>query len=257
MTDPSGIVSAPQAYSSACPGPPIVRTGESSTVAASAGVVGALTVREANTRSVTAARMVVRRGPRELLRSWVDPGWLVVVIGSTSKNYPTTRRASVPGNFVPGQQGRSVRSRSIPAARSRGPAGTGPLRCADDPVGPAHRLPAAGRVPRARGRRDRLRAAGRGEPAPRRRARGVVDPVRHHARRARRGLHGRHVRRAHGPRGRLRRHPGAGGAQPDARGRERAARLPPARRDHGAGGARPRSTRSRTRSSTSCPSTGR
>ena len=43
-----------------------------------------------------------------------------------------------------------------------------------------------------------------------------------------------------GPRGRLPGDPRARGAQPDPRDRERPARFPPARRDHGAGGARPR-----------------
>ncbi len=63
----------------------------------------------------------------------------------------------------------------------------------------------------------RLRAPRRGEPPHDRRPRRLVDPVRHDPRRARRGVHGRHVRRAHRQ---ARGVPGdarAGRDQPDAR----------------------------------------
>ena len=110
-------------------------------------------------------------------------------------------------------------------------------RCAAVPG--AHRRAAARRVSRERGRRVRLRAAGRGEPARDRRPRRFADPVRDDPRRTRRRVHGRHLRRAHRQGGRLPRDARSRRAQPDPRGRERPARLPPARRDHGPGGAPP------------------
>ena len=86
-----------------------------------------------------------------------------------------------------------------------------------------------------RGRRVRVRAPGRGEPAHHRRARRFVHPVHHDEGRTRGGVHGRHVRRPHR---RCRRVPGDPRSrrdQPDARDRERAARLAPARGHHRAG----------------------
>ena len=102
----------------------------------------------------------------------------------------------------------------------------------------AHRRPAARRVPRERGRAVRVRAPGGGEPPPDRRARRLADPVRHHARRAGRRVHGRHLRRADRQGGRLHGDAGPGGDQPAARRGRRAARLASARGDHRAGGPR-------------------
>ena len=116
----------------------------------------------------------------------------------------------------------------------------------------SHRRSCDRRVPRERGCRDRLRAPRRGEPAHDRRPRRELDPFRHHPRRARRRLHGRHLRCAHRHARRLPGHLGSRRDQPDARGRERPARLASARRARRAGEPRPRSTRNRTSSSTSC-----